>query len=78
MILLDDVIHVLAGSALAFTRQQSVSLQVTDSTDISGILVDVDYSWSGNVRATQNFAEEALGCSSATGLIQEEIECLAG
>jgi len=78
MVLLNDVVHVLAGPALAFAWQEFVSLQVTDSTDVSGILINVDYSWGSNVRPTQNFSEETLGCSSATGLIQEEIKRLTG
>ena len=65
MILLDDVIHVLAGPALAFLGQQVASLQIADGTDVSGILVDIDYSWSGNVRSTQDFTEETFSRSRA-------------
>ena len=74
MILLDDV---LAGPALAFAWQELFALEVTDRTDVSGILVDIDYPWSGDVRSAQHFAKKVLGCSSAAGLIQKEIECLA-
>ena len=49
MILLDDVIHILAGPTLTFTRQELFALEVTDSTDVGGILVDIDYPWSGDV-----------------------------
>lgn len=37
MILLNNVVHILAGSALAFSWQQFLSLQVTHSTDVSGV-----------------------------------------
>ena len=52
--------------------------EITDSTDVSGVLVDIDYSWGSDVGPAPDFAEETLGCSSAPGLIQEKIECLAG
>ena len=42
------------------------------------LLNDVDYAWGSDLRPAQDFAEEALGCSSASGLVQKEIECLAG
>ena len=76
MILLDDVVHILAGPALTFTRQQLYASEVTHGSDVSGVLVDVDYPWGSDVRPAQDFAEEALGCSSTAGLIQEEIQCL--
>ena len=78
MILLNDVIHVLTGASFAFLRKQLFAFEVTDSTDVSGILIDIDHPWGGDVGSTQDFAEKALGCSNTTGLIQEEIECLAG
>jgi len=49
MILLDDVIHILAGPAFAFLRRQLFAFEVMDGANISGILVDIDYPWSGNV-----------------------------
>ena len=49
MILLNDVVHILAGPALAFIRQELFALEVTDSTDVSRVLVDVDHSWSSDV-----------------------------
>jgi len=76
MVLLNDVIHVLTGSTFAYARQKFVSLQVTDSSDVSWILVDIDYPWDCDMRSAQDFAEETLSCSSAPGLIQEKIECL--
>jgi hypothetical protein len=77
MILLDDIIHVLTRSTLAFLRKQPFSLEVADSADVGGILVDIDYPWCSEARSAQDFAEETLGCTSAAGLIQEKIECLA-
>ena len=65
MILLDDVIHVLAGTPFAFLRKQLFAFEVTDGANISGILVDIDYSWGDDVGSAQRFAEETLGCSSA-------------
>ena len=65
MILLNDVVHVLAGSALAFLGQQFILLQIVDGANVSGILVDIDFSWGGDVGSTQHFSEETLGCSSA-------------
>ena len=76
MILLDDVVHVLTRPALASLWQEVVLLQVTDGSDVSGILIDIDYSWGGDVGSAQDFAGETLGCSCAAGLVQEEIECL--
>ena len=78
MILLDNVVHVLAGSAPVLARQELFALEVTDSTDVSGVLVDIDHPWGGDMRLAQDFAEKPLGCSSTPGLIQEEIECLPG
>ena len=49
MILLNDVIHVLTGASFAFLRKQLFALEVTDSTDVSGVLIDVDHSWSSDV-----------------------------
>ena len=51
MILLDDVIHVLARPTLTLLRKQIVLLKIADGTDVSGILVDIDYPWSGDVRS---------------------------
>ena len=78
MILLNDVIHGLAGPAFADIRQQSGLLQIIDSTDVAGILVNVYHPWGGDMRSTQDFAEQAPGCSSTAGLVQEEIEPLTG
>ena len=78
MILLNDIVHILAEPALAFARQELFALEVRDSTDVSGILVDIDYPWSGDMGSTYYFSEKPLGCSSAAGLIQQEIECLTG
>jgi hypothetical protein len=60
MILLDDVIHVLARPTLTLLRKQIVLLKIADGTDVSGILVDIDYSWSGDVGLTQYFSENRL------------------
>jgi hypothetical protein len=49
MVLLNDVIHVLAVPALAFLRKQLFAFEVTDGANIGGILVDIDYPWSGDV-----------------------------
>ena len=65
MILLNDVIHVLAGPALAFLGQQVVSLQITDGANVGGILIDVDHSRGSDAGPAQDFSEKALGCSSA-------------
>ena len=65
MVLLNDVIHVLAVPALAFLRKQLFAFEVTDGANISGILVDIDYPWSGDVGSAQDFAEETLSRSSA-------------
>ena len=78
MILLNDVVHVLAGPSLAFLGSSFFLLQITDGTNIGGILVNIDYSWGGDVGSAQDFSEKSLGCSSAAGLVQEEIKCLAG
>ena len=78
MIVLNDIVHKLAGVALTFLGQYFVSLQVTDGAKINRVLVDVDHPWSGDLRPAESFPEKTLGCSSAPGLIQEEIECLAG
>lgn len=43
MILLDDVVHVLAGPTLAFARQQFLLLQVTDGANVGGVLIDIDH-----------------------------------
>ena len=66
MILFHDVVHILARSTLTFARQEFFALEVTDSTDVSGALIDIDHSWGGDVRSAQHFSEETLGCSSAT------------
>ena len=78
MILLNDVIHVLTGASFAFLRKQFFAFEITDGTNVSRVLVDVDYSWDGDVRSSQGFSEKALGCSSAAGQVQEEIDCLTG
>ncbi len=79
MILLNDVVHLLAGSALAFLRQQVVLFKIADgANNVGGVLVDIDYPWGGDMPFAQDFAEKALSCSSATGLVQEEIERLPG
>jgi hypothetical protein len=78
MILLNDVVHILAGPALAFLRQQDVLFKISDNANVGGALVDIDYLWGGDIPITQDFAEEALYCSSNAFLIQEEIERLAG
>jgi len=49
VILLNDVVHVLAGPAFAGIRQQFVLLQVIDSSDVAGVLVNVDHPWGGDV-----------------------------
>ena len=76
MILLDDVIHILARPALAFAWQELFAFEIADSTDVSGVLVDIDHSWSSEVRSAQDFAEKALSRSSASRLVQKEIERL--
>ena len=50
MIMLNHVVHVLARSTLTFARQEFFALEVTDSTDVSGVLIDIDHSWGGDVR----------------------------
>ena len=54
------------------------SNQVMDSTDVARVLVHVDHTRRCDVRSSQHFAKEALGCSSTAGLVQEEIERLSG
>ncbi len=76
MILLDDVAHVLAWSEFAFLRKQLFPLEVTDSANVSGFFVDIDYTWGGDVRSAQDLAEKPLDYPSATSLNQEEIQCL--
>ena len=66
----------MTGPTLTFLREQFLSLQVTDCTDVGGVLVDIDYPWSGDVRPVQNFSEKPLCCPSAAGLIQEKTKCL--
>jgi hypothetical protein len=78
MILIDDIVHVLAGPTLAFAWQELFAFEVTHSSDVSGILVNVDYSWVSDVRSAKNFAEKLLSRSNTTDLIQEKIEGLAG
>ena len=41
MILLNDVIHILTGASFAFLRKQLFSFEVTHSSDVSRILVDI-------------------------------------
>ena len=77
VILLNNVVHILAGPALAFLRKQLFALEVTDSANVGGILINVDHPWGDDVRSVQDFSEETLGRSRATGLVQEEIEGLA-
>jgi len=76
VILLNNVVHILAGPASAGNRQQLVLLQIVDSTDIAGILINMDHPWGSDLRSTQDLAEKALGCSSTARLVQEEIERL--
>ena len=78
MILLDDIVHILAGPALAFLREKLLLLKIADGANVGGVLIDVDHSWGGDVGPAQDFVKETLSRSSAPGLIQEEIECLAG
>lgn len=78
MILLHLVIHVLTGPALAFIGQGVVSLKLADGANLWWVLINVDHLRGGDVRSSQAFSEKPLGCSGASGLIQEEIECLAG
>ena len=78
MILLNDVVHILVGPASAFFRQQFVLFKIADGADVGGILVDIDYPWGGDISFAQDYAEKALSCSSTPGLVQEEIERLAG
>ena len=49
MVLLNHVIHVLAGSAFAFVRQGLFALKVTYGANVSGVLIDIDHPWSGDV-----------------------------
>ena len=49
MILLNNVVHILAGPAFAGIRQQFVLLQIIDSTDVARILVDIDRLRGGDV-----------------------------
>ena len=77
MILLNDVVHVLTGPALAFLRKQLFFFQITNRANVAAVLINIDHPWGGDVGPAQNFAEESLGRSSATSLIQEEVECLA-
>ena len=77
MILFHDVVHVLAWSAFAGVRQYALVFQIAYSPDVSGILVHVDHPRCGNVWSAQYLAEEALGCSGTSVLVQKEIEGLA-
>ena len=43
MVLLNHVIHVLAGSAFAFVRQELFALEVTDGANVGRVLVDIDH-----------------------------------
>ena len=67
MILLNNIVHVLAGPAFTFLGQPVVLLQVTDGANVSGILVDIDYPWGGDMRLAQSFSEKPLGRPSAAG-----------
>ena len=78
MILLDDVVHILAGPALAFAWQELFALEVTNRTNVSGVLIDIDYPWGGNMGCAQHLSEKPLGCPSAPGLVQQDIERLHG
>ena len=78
MILLNDVIYVLSGASFAFLRKQFFAFEITDGTNVSRVFVDIDHPWGGDMRPVRDFVKETLGCSSATGLIQEEIKGLAG
>ena len=61
----------LPGSSLS-------CFKIANGANVGRVLIDIDHPRGGDVRSAQNFSEKALGCSSAAGLIQEEIECLAG
>jgi hypothetical protein len=50
MILLNDVVHVLAGPALAFLGQQFILLQIADGANVSGVLIYIDYPWGSDMR----------------------------
>jgi len=65
MILLNDVVHVLAGSSFAFLREQLFLLQVMDGANVGGILIDVDYSRIGDMQPAQDFSKKPLSRSSA-------------
>ena len=52
-------------------------LKIADGANVGGVLIDIDYSWGGDVWSAQDFVEKPFGGLSTTGLIQEEIECLA-
>ena len=78
MILFNDVVQVLARSALAFLGQQVVSLEIANSADVRRVFVNIDHARGGEVRSSQDFAKKSLSRSSATGLVQQEIEDLAG
>ena len=45
MILLDDVVHVLAGPALAFLGQQVILLEIANDADVGRVFVDIDHPW---------------------------------
>ena len=78
MILLNDVIHVLTGSTLALARQELFVFEIAHGSDVSGVLVDVDYPWGGDMGCAQHFSEETLGCSRALLQIIELIFKQAG
>ena len=51
--------------------------KIADGANVGGVLVTIEHPWGGDVGSAQDFSKEALGCSSAAGLIQEKIERLA-
>ena len=78
MILLNHVVHISTWPSLTLLRQQTCFFQIAHGANIAAVLIDIDHPWGSDVRSAQDFAEKALGRSSTAGLIQEEIERLAG
>ena len=61
MILFYHIVYVLARSGLAVLRYQVFLLQVTYSTDVGRVLVDINHTGWGNVWPSQHLAKETLG-----------------
>lgn len=69
MVVLDDVVHILAGPALPFLGQQVVLLEIANGANVRRVLVNIDYTRCCDVRPAHGASEKPLSRPSAAGLI---------